>query len=169
MRSVKILLPGRAKPRLNWCKSDWNDGHKNTLQVPLTTIFPAGRSILLRQSQPRSPSESMPWWLTSCNKFSCGKHSLFYWGPVRKISPSWNWSPVRKSLPTFGATAGGQRGESPLWKVKCKDWGLFSLYSVLVFFWFSVDYCFSSIFWCCRVRIVKLSTSHFSSFFLSVG
>jgi len=47
--------------------------------MQLTAIIPTGRSILLRQSKPRSLTESVPWWLTSYNKFSCAKHSLFYW------------------------------------------------------------------------------------------
>jgi len=76
---------------------------RNTLRLPLTTtIITMGRSILLRQSKSRSLTESVPWWLTSCNKFACAKHSLFYWGPVRKITPGWNRSAVHKRLPTPG-------------------------------------------------------------------
>ena len=35
-------------------------GIRNTLWVPLTTIIPTGRCILLRQSKPRSLTESVP-------------------------------------------------------------------------------------------------------------
>jgi len=59
---------------------------RNTLRVPLTTIIPAGRSISLLQTKPRSLTETVPWWLTSRNKFARAKHS-FSWGPVRKIMP----------------------------------------------------------------------------------
>ena len=75
---------------------------RNTLRVPLSTIIPTGRSMLLRQSKPRSLTESVPWWPTSCNKFACAKHSLIYWGPVRKILPGWNRSAMRKRFPTTG-------------------------------------------------------------------
>ena len=73
---------------------------RNTLRVPLTTKIRTGRNILLRQRKPRSFTESVPWWLTSCNKFERAKHSFFYWGPVPKIITVWNWSAVRKRLPT---------------------------------------------------------------------
>jgi len=73
---------------------------RNKLRVPLTAIIPIGWRILLRQSKPRSLTESVPWCLTSCNKFACAKHSLFYWGPVRKMMPGWNPSAVQIRLPT---------------------------------------------------------------------
>jgi len=75
---------------------------RNTLRVPLTTIILIGGSIFLQTSKPRSLTESVPWWLTSCNSFVCAKYSLFYWGPVRKIMPGWNRSAVQKRLPTPG-------------------------------------------------------------------
>jgi len=100
-RSVKKLLPGRAGPRPNWSKSDWNNWHKeHTADAIGYIIIPTGRNILLRQTKPRSPSELVPCWLASCNKFACAKRSLFYWGPVRKIMPGWNRSAARKRLPT---------------------------------------------------------------------
>jgi len=74
----------------------------NTLWVPLTTITPTGQSTFLRQNKSRSLTESVPWWLPSCNKFACAKHSLFYSGPVRKPMPGWNRSALRKRLPTLG-------------------------------------------------------------------
>ena len=73
---------------------------RNTLRVPLTTIIAAGRSILLRQSKPRSLNGSAAWWVTSCNKFAWAKHSLFYWGLVRKIMPGCNWSAMWRRFPT---------------------------------------------------------------------
>jgi len=137
-----------VKPKPNWTKSDWNDWHKNTLWVPLTTIILTGRSILLRQSKPRSPSESVPCWDTSCNKFACAKHSLFYWGPVRKIMPDWSRCAVGKRLPIPGVTEGGAEGWIvPLAKLNVKTGAPLSLYSVLVFFWFSVGKYFIAFFW----------------------
>ena len=53
---------------------------RNALRVPLITINPTGRCILSRQSKPRSLTELVPWWLTSCNKFACAKHFLFIEG-----------------------------------------------------------------------------------------
>ena len=108
-RGVKKLLLGREKLRPNWSESDWNDWHiRNTLRMPLTTIILAGRSILLRQSKPRSLTESVPWWLnTSCNKYACAMHSWFYWRPARKIIPAWNRSAARKNSPAPGLTSSG--------------------------------------------------------------
>ena len=74
---------------------------RNALRVPLPAIIPTDRRILLRQIKPRSPTESLPWWFASCNKFACAKHSSVYWGPVRKILPDWIPSAVRKRLPTL--------------------------------------------------------------------
>jgi len=71
---------------------------RNTLQVPLTTTIRSGRSSLLPQNKPRFLTESVSWWLTSCGKCTCAKHSLFYWRLVRKIMPGWNRSAVRKRL-----------------------------------------------------------------------
>jgi len=73
---------------------------RNTLLMPLNTIIPTGQGILLRKNKPRYLIESVSWWPTSCNKLACAKHSLFYWGPVRKILPGWNRSAVWKRLPT---------------------------------------------------------------------
>jgi len=44
---------------------------RNTLQVPLTNIIHTGQSILLQQIKHTTLTESVPWWLTSCNKFAC--------------------------------------------------------------------------------------------------
>ena len=81
---------GQIGPEVTETTDIWN-----TLQIPLTTIILTGRSILLRQSKPRSLTESVPWRLTSCNKFACAKYSLLYWGSVRTIVPSWNRSAAR--------------------------------------------------------------------------
>jgi len=105
-------LPG-AGPWRNCYRAARNQGQigpnvtgttdiRNTLRVPLNTIIPTGRSILLRQNKPRSLTESVLWWLTSCKKFACATHSLFYWGPVCKIMPGGNRPAVRKRLPTPG-------------------------------------------------------------------
>ena len=89
-RSVKKLLPCHAEPRSNSFKSSWNDWDKNTLLVLLNTILSTGRiistgrSILMQQSKTRSPNEPVPCWVTSCNKFACDKHLLFYWEPTSK-------------------------------------------------------------------------------------
>ena len=63
-RSVKKLLPGRAESRRNCPKVNEMADIRNTLRVPLTTIIATGRSILLRQSKPRSLTEATPYWLT---------------------------------------------------------------------------------------------------------
>ena len=73
---------------------------RNSLRVPSSTIIPTGRSISLRQRKPRSLTDTVRWWLTSCNEFALAKQSLLYCGPGRKILPGWNWFAVRKSLPT---------------------------------------------------------------------
>jgi len=96
-RSVKKLLPGLAEGQIVPKMTATTD-IRNTMRVPF--IIPTGRSILVLQSKPRSLPESVPWWLTSCNKFACAKHSLFYWGPVCNIMPGWNRSTLRKRLPT---------------------------------------------------------------------
>ena len=81
----------------------WNEGQigqivwtidiRNTLWVPLTTTITMGRSILLWQSKPRSLTESVPLWLTSCNKFACAKHwSRFTVFRLRLISVCFWWS-----------------------------------------------------------------------------
>ena len=49
-------------------KGTWTTDTSNTLRVPLSTMIPTGRSIFLQQSKPRSFTESVPWWLTSCNE-----------------------------------------------------------------------------------------------------
>jgi len=46
---------------------------RKTLRVPLNT------SILLRQSKPISLTESVQWWLTSCNNFAYAKHYFEFW------------------------------------------------------------------------------------------
>jgi len=106
-------LSASTGPRKNICRAFRNQdkiGPKvtgttdmtNTLRVPLEAIIHTGRSILLRQSKSRSPEELVRWWLTSCNKFACAKHLLYYWAPVRKKMPlinSRDWALVRKIMP----------------------------------------------------------------------
>ena len=70
--------------------------------MPLTILIPTGRSILLRQSKQRPLTESMPCWLTSCNKVACAKNSLFYWFLVDKIMPGWNRFEMHVSFPIPG-------------------------------------------------------------------
>jgi len=82
---VKKLLPGRAESKPNWSKSDWNDWQKEHTASAIDYYNSYRSEHLLRQSNPRSLPESVPWWTTSCNKFACAKYSLFYWGSVRKI------------------------------------------------------------------------------------
>ena len=103
-RPVKKLLLGRAEPRPNWSKSDWNDWYKEHTAGAIDYHNPCRSEHLsaLRKSKPRSLAQSVPWWLTSCNTFPCVKHSLFYWRSVRKIMPGWKQSAVRKSLPIHG-------------------------------------------------------------------
>jgi len=73
---------------------------RNKLQLPLTTLLPINQSIFLRQSNPRSLTEPVPWRIGSCIIFACAKYSLFYWGLVCKIMPGWNRSAIRKRLTT---------------------------------------------------------------------
>jgi len=62
-----VLNQGQISPKVTGTTD-----MRNTLRVPLTTIIPAGRGVLLRQRKPRSLTESVPWWLTSCNSYHLG-------------------------------------------------------------------------------------------------
>ena len=143
-RSVNKLSPcGCAEPRPNSSRSDWNEWRKNTLRVPLTTTIPTGRSMLLQQRNPRSPYESVPCWVTSCKKFACAKHSLFYWEPVRKIMPGETGPLCEKVCRPPDVSDGWPEGRiAPTpGKLNIKTGPPLRLYSVLAFFWFSLG-CF---------------------------
>ena len=62
-----------------------------------------------------SLTEPVPRWLASCNKIACTKHSLFYWGPVRKIIPSLNRAAVQKRLPTLGTQRTSKTIQNSSW------------------------------------------------------
>ena len=116
-RSAKKLLPRRAAPRPSWSKSGWNNWHKEHTADAIDHPSPCRLEHLTAAKKLRPFTESVPWWLASCNKFARAKNSLFYQGSFYKIMPGWNRSAVQKKV-------------AGLWSIEQDGLWMFEIYFV---------------------------------------